>query len=243
MSCKRGQSSLLGLPSAADIMKRATCFMRGNAPCGVKGVMGYALSARGIFARAKMPNVSIAVYVSPGRCPGLWATFGLTARPNHLPGVCANWFVFNSVFLTLSLRFSAALGNMSKLYCTRLHENSAALGIARTSSALHSLARKFAAARHNPSKLGFCARLAQTLSFLIKPRGILSSKMTKPRGKTLVFLTKPRGMNDFVKPNEQSSSLLEYSAMARNRTFKKDTLYAFFYPEKPFSPSQSPLSN
>ena len=42
-----------------------------------------------------MPNVSIAVYVSPGRCPGLWATFGLTARPNHLPGVCANWFVFN----------------------------------------------------------------------------------------------------------------------------------------------------
>ena len=53
MSCKRGQSSLLGLPSAADIMKRATCFMRGNAPCGVKGVMGYALSARGIFAQRK----------------------------------------------------------------------------------------------------------------------------------------------------------------------------------------------
>ena len=53
MSCKRGQSNLLGLPSAADIMKRATCFMRGNAPCGVKGVMGYALSARGIFAQRK----------------------------------------------------------------------------------------------------------------------------------------------------------------------------------------------
>ena len=32
---------------------RATCFMRGNAPCGVKGVMGYALSARGIFAQAQ----------------------------------------------------------------------------------------------------------------------------------------------------------------------------------------------
>ena len=76
----------------------------------------------------------------------------------------------------LFLTFSAALGNMSKLYCTRLHENwrrlgiiqvnlasalalhkrcyirslscfslrfSAALGIVRTSSALHSLARKF----------------------------------------------------------------------------------------------------
>ena len=32
---------------------RATCFMRGNAPCGVKGLMGYALSARGIFAQAQ----------------------------------------------------------------------------------------------------------------------------------------------------------------------------------------------
>ena len=32
---------------------RATCFMRGNAPWGVKGVMGYALSARGIFAPAQ----------------------------------------------------------------------------------------------------------------------------------------------------------------------------------------------
>ena len=48
--------------------------------------------------------------------------------------------VFFEIF---ALRFSAALGNMSKLYCTRLHENSAALGIARTSSALLSLARKF----------------------------------------------------------------------------------------------------
>ena len=42
---------------------------------------------------------------------------------------------------------------------------SAALGIARTSSALHSLARKLAAARHNPRKLGFCSRLAQTFFF------------------------------------------------------------------------------
>ena len=67
---------------------RATCFMRGNAPCGVKGVYGLrAFGAWHFCASAKMPNVSIAVYVSPGRCPGLWATFGLTARPNHLPGV------------------------------------------------------------------------------------------------------------------------------------------------------------
>ena len=90
--------------------------------------------------------------------------------------------------------------------------------------------------KKSASEALFCARLAQTLSFLIKPRGILRSKMTKPRGKTLVFLIKPRGMNDFVKPNEQSSSLLEYSAMARNRTFKKGTLYAIFYPEKTLQP-------
>ena len=32
--------------------------------------------------------------------------------------------------------------------------------------------------------------------------------------------------NDFVKPNEQNSSSLEYSAMARNRTFKNDFLRA-----------------
>ena len=30
-----------------------------------------------------MPNVLIVAYAHPGRCPGLWATFGLTARPNH----------------------------------------------------------------------------------------------------------------------------------------------------------------
>ena len=104
MSCKRGQSSLLGLPSAADIMKRATCFMRGNAPCGVKGINGLrAFGAWQFCAGAKMPNVSIAVYVSPGRCPGLWATFGLTARPNSFT---KNRSFSTDVFLT----FSAALG-------------------------------------------------------------------------------------------------------------------------------------
>ena len=42
---------------------------------------------------AKMPNVLIAAYVSPGRCPGLWATFGLTARPNHCHSACTAGFV------------------------------------------------------------------------------------------------------------------------------------------------------
>ena len=73
---------------------RAACIMRGNAPWGVKGINGLrAFGAWHFCAGAKMPNVSIAVYVPPGRCPGLWATFGLTARPDHLLCVCANWFI------------------------------------------------------------------------------------------------------------------------------------------------------
>ena len=62
---------------------RAACFMRGNAPwhCGLRARGAWHFCAIG----AKMPNVLIAAYVSPGRCPGLWATIGLTARPNHLP--------------------------------------------------------------------------------------------------------------------------------------------------------------
>ena len=70
---------------------RATCFMRGNAPCGVKGFNGLrAFGAWHFCVCAKMPNVSIAVYVPPGRCPGLRATIGLTARPNHLTSVLHN---------------------------------------------------------------------------------------------------------------------------------------------------------
>ena len=99
MSCKREQSSLLGLPSAADIMKRAAFIMRGNAPWHCLRE----LRARGAWhfcASAKMPNVLIAEYDHPGRCPGLWATIGL--------------FIM-----------SAALGNLSKLNCPRLHDISA----------------------------------------------------------------------------------------------------------------------
>ena len=70
---------------------RATCFMRGNAPCGVKGFNGLrAFGAWHFCVCAKMPIVSIAVYVPPGRCPGLRATIGLTARPNHLTSVLHN---------------------------------------------------------------------------------------------------------------------------------------------------------
>ena len=38
--------------------------------------------------------VSPIAALSPGRCPGLWATFGLTARPNHLPGVCQIGWIY-----------------------------------------------------------------------------------------------------------------------------------------------------
>ena len=42
-------------------------------------------------------------------------------------------------FTKIALRFSAALGNMSKLYCTRLHENCFEI---------------FGCARHSPNKFG-----------------------------------------------------------------------------------------
>ena len=86
MSCKRGQSSLLGLPSAADIMKRATCFMRGNAPwhCEFVWVTRFWRVAflRRWHKNAECINRGVRY---PGRCPGLRAATGLTARPNHLP--------------------------------------------------------------------------------------------------------------------------------------------------------------
>ena len=42
--------------------------------------------------------------------------------------VSSTRFLRDFCFEIFALRFSAALGNMSKLYCTRLYENSAALG-------------------------------------------------------------------------------------------------------------------
>ena len=59
---------------------RAAFIMRGNAPWHCLRE----LRARGAWhfcASAKMPNVLIAEYDHPGRCPGLWATIGLSARP------------------------------------------------------------------------------------------------------------------------------------------------------------------
>ena len=40
--------------------------------------------------------------------------------------VSSTRFLRDFCFEIFAFRFSAALGNMSKLYCTRLHENSAA---------------------------------------------------------------------------------------------------------------------
>ena len=61
------------------------------------------------------------------------------------------------------LTFSAALGNMSKLYCTRLHENWLRLGIARSN--------KF---------VGLCAHLAQTF-FQKAKRTPMAAVRQKPR--------------------------------------------------------------
>ena len=152
--------------------------------------MGYALSARGIFAPAQKCRMYQSRSTFPqGAALGYGQHLGLQPAPIIYRAFVQIGSFSTDVFLIFSLRFSAALGNMSKLYCTRLHENSAALGIARTSSALHSLAQKFAlrfsaalgiartssalhslarklaAARHSPSELGLCSRLAQTFLF------------------------------------------------------------------------------
>ena len=64
---------------------------------------GYALKARGIFAYAKMPNVLIAAYVHPGRCPGLGATIGLSARPKDFPcGAFGGRFAKRPYFLAIT---------------------------------------------------------------------------------------------------------------------------------------------
>ena len=111
MSCKRGQSSLLGLPSAADIMKRATCFMRGNAPCGVKGVMGYALSARGIFAQAQKCRMYQSRSTFPqGAALGYGQHLGLQPAPIISPIIYRAFVQIGSFSTDVFLTFSAALG-------------------------------------------------------------------------------------------------------------------------------------
>ena len=63
---------------------RAACIMRGNAPCGVKGINGLrAFGAWHFCAGAKMPNVSIAVYVPPpqGAALGYGQHLGLQPAP------------------------------------------------------------------------------------------------------------------------------------------------------------------
>ena len=57
---------------------------------------------------------------------------------------------------------------------------------------LHSLARKLAAARHNPSKLGFCSRLAQTfLKMRLLAKLIATAKHqrgTRPTARPSLFM-------------------------------------------------------
>ena len=106
--------------------------------------MGYALSARGIFAPAQKCRMYQSRSTFPqGAALGYGQHLGLQPAP-----IIYRAFVQIGSFSTdVFLIFSAALG------------------IARTSSALHSLARKLAAARHSPSELGLCSRLAQTFLF------------------------------------------------------------------------------
>ena len=88
---------------------RATCFMRGNAPCGVKGVMGYALSARGIFAQAQKCRMYQSRSTFPqGVALGYGQHLGLQPAPTRL---LVYSFTKNRSFSTdVFLTFSAALG-------------------------------------------------------------------------------------------------------------------------------------
>ena len=106
---------------------RATCFMRGNAPCGVKGVMGYALSARGIFAQAQKCRMYQSRSTFPqGVALGYGQHLGLQPAPIISPIIYRAFVQIDSFSTDVFLIFSAARG------------------IARTSSALHSLAQTFA---------------------------------------------------------------------------------------------------
>ena len=70
---------------------RATCFMRGNAPCGVKGVMGYALSARGIFAQAqKCRMYQLRSTLPQGVALGYGQHLGLQPAPTIYQVFCTN---------------------------------------------------------------------------------------------------------------------------------------------------------
>ena len=83
------------------------------------------------------------------------------------------------------MRFSAALGNMSKLYCTRLHENSAALGIARKvrlCSRLHENFLVYLFAKY----LQIAHAAVQVLAFLaeVEVEAIAESNLVLPRAES-----------------------------------------------------------
>ena len=145
--------------------------MRGNAPCGVKGVMGYALSARGIFAQAQKCRMYQSRSTFPqGVALGYGQHLGLQPAPiiyrtfvqigsfstdvflifSAALGIARTSSALHSLARKFALRFSAALGiaRTSVRLCTRLHENWRRLGIARSN--------KF---------VGLCACLAQTFLF------------------------------------------------------------------------------
>ena len=92
-----------------------------------------------------MPNVSIAVYVPPGRCPGLSAAIGLTARHTCAANAVKSCIYMNDLLFVRLVRptrspfyplkeisvhfltFSAALGIVqvnlpSALACTKIRE-------------------------------------------------------------------------------------------------------------------------
>ena len=82
--------------------------------------------------------------VSPGRCPGLSAAIGLTARHTCAANAVKSCIYMNDLLFVRLVRPTRSPFYPLKEISVNFLIFSAALGIARTSSALHSLARKFA---------------------------------------------------------------------------------------------------
>ena len=93
--------------------------------------------------------------------------------------------------------FGCARQYEQALYCTRLHENSRQAKANKFSlvfwlNEIVHINAPLAAARHNPSKLGFCSRLAQTfLKMRLLAKLIVSAKHqrgTRPTARPSLFM-------------------------------------------------------
>ena len=115
----------------------------------------------------------------------------------------------------LFLTFSAALGNMSKLYCTRLHENCPRLhDISGRDTLINAYAQPCPCVKATSS-----ARNIRSIRNWQKTSSPTNSKNYKSVVNEEIFVQASAEPNDCVKPNEQNRVYSNF-AMASNRTFK-----------------------